>query len=359
MKKIWNFLKNFVIIAYILLIIFVTICLLSYNKYKVTVFGKNTFLPVIDDDLEPDYKYGDLLIINKNNLSSVREGDIVFFYRTASGVTTVNYAKVVKNERVNDTETTFTVEGGFAFSSSYFIGKAETTTIIPKAGKVIGILESKWGFLFLGVFPSLIAFLYTVHSIIIEVQDNDDDEEDEKPKKKKSKKKKKNNIDGKNTQKSDMQSTNEENSNKENIKEENNYEEKNDIKTDVKEINANTKDDNTEIIEKKDTSEEVTDNTDNIEKTNSSGKTTSTDDTEKKGNDENTVSDEKNVKIEEKSNQKKLTEEQRKALIQAKLNSMTEEEKKALIQAKLNSMTDEQKRALIEAKKRKMQADNK
>ena len=37
---------------------------------------------------------------------------------------------------------------------------------------------------------------------------------------------------------------------------------------------------------------------------------------------------------------------------------MTEEEKKALIEAKLKSMTPEQKKALIEAKKKKLMEDN-
>ena len=52
------------------------------------------------------------------------------------------------------------------------------------------------------------------------------------------------------------------------------------------------------------------------------------------------------------------TEEQKKALIEAKMKTMTEEEKKALIEAKLKSMTPEQKKALIEAKKKKLMEDN-
>ena len=40
MKKIFNFVKNLLIIIYILLIIFVTICLLSYNDYKLAVLNE-------------------------------------------------------------------------------------------------------------------------------------------------------------------------------------------------------------------------------------------------------------------------------------------------------------------------------
>ena len=75
MKNILNFLKNIIIIAYIILIIFVTICLLSYNDYKVTVLGKTTLLPVIDEDLETNFNKGDLLLIERNRLTTIKEGD--------------------------------------------------------------------------------------------------------------------------------------------------------------------------------------------------------------------------------------------------------------------------------------------
>ena len=188
MKKTWNFIKNFIIMAYIFLIIFITICLLSYNDYKVTEFGKYTLLPVVDDYLEPDYKVGDLLIIEKNDLDDVKLGDIIFYYRTARGITTVNYSPVIELERVTDTETTFTAVGDVRFSSSYFMGKADTIKVIPQLGKVIGLLQSKWGFLFLGVFPSLLAFLYTLYSVVAEVKNDKVVEEDTKKKKKKKQK---------------------------------------------------------------------------------------------------------------------------------------------------------------------------
>lgn len=45
-------------------------------------------------------------------------------------------------------------------SSQYVLGSAKDTTVIPVVGQILSVLESKWGFLFLIVFPSLIAFLY-------------------------------------------------------------------------------------------------------------------------------------------------------------------------------------------------------
>lgn len=309
MKKTWNFFKNFIIIAYILLIIFVTICLLSYNDYKVTEFGKYTLLPVVDDYLEPDYKVGDLLIIEKNDLDDVKLGDIIFYYRTARGITTVNYSPVIELERVTDTETTFTAVGDIRFSSSYFMGKADTITVIPQLGKVLGLLQSKWGFLFLGVFPSLLAFLYTLYSVITEVKN--DNVVEEVPKKKKKKKKKpvdsdsSENIDDEKLKKKKKKRPVEDKEDEEVIKEEPKVEKK--------------------VEEKQETK----------------------------------VESKAEVKKEEpKQAPKQMTEEEKKALIEAKMKTMTEEQKKALIEAKLKSMTPEQKKALIEAKKKKMMEDN-
>ena len=328
MKKTWNFFKNFIIIAYILLIIFVTICLLSYNDYKVTEFGKYTLLPVIDKYLEPEYNVGDLLIVERNDLGDVKVGDIIFYYRTARGVTTVNYAPVTNLEVVTDTETTFTVVGDVRFSSSYFMGKAETAKTIPQLGKVLGLLQSKWGFLFLGVFPSLLAFLYTLYSVIAEVQN--DKVVVEEPVKKKKKKKKKPASESS----SDKIDSEQPKKKKRPVDEEVITEEK--PKKKKKKVESDE-----EVVENKEEKvEEI--KTEEVKK-------------------------EEVVKVETKVEEKKetlkqqpkqLTEEQKKALIEAKMKTMTEEEKKALIEAKLKSMTPEQKKALIEAKKKKLMEDN-
>ena len=50
-------------------------------------------------------------------------------------------------------------------------------------GTILSILESKWGFLILIVFPSLLAFLYELWEFIANIkaakEDDDDEEEDD------------------------------------------------------------------------------------------------------------------------------------------------------------------------------------
>lgn len=360
MKKTFEILKNLVVTVYILLIIFVTICLLSYNDYKVTVFGMNTLIPIIDEDLEPDFYVGDLVIAKKGSLARVKEGDEIFFYRTISGETTINYAKVTKTERVNDTEFTYTVEGNHRFSSSYYIGNTKDATVIPVAGKILSLLQSKWGFLFLGVFPSLVAFLYTLHNVITEVQ-----EVKEAERKAKRKKKKKKTVE-KNTGKDIVQT-------EENGADVPYVEEEKEEKNEIDEIQENTEMDS---VENDDVVENVEDNgfskietTISIERNEKVEEQPQKEDASKneiKENKEETVKEEtvneenhieeKEAKIEE-PKEKQSAEQKKKALIEAKMKSMTEEEKRALIEAKLKSMTPEEKKALIEAKKKKMEAE--
>ena len=53
----------------------------------------------------------------------------------------------------------------------YVIGNTEGVTVIPKLGTVLGILESKWGFLILIVFPSLLAFIYEITVVFAEIKE--------------------------------------------------------------------------------------------------------------------------------------------------------------------------------------------
>lgn len=324
MKEKLNFARNILIILYILLIIFITICLLSYNDYKVTEFGNTTILPVIDENLEPEYSVGDLLILKKN-ISDISVGDTIFFYRSTFGTTVVNFAKVTNIEIVTTEESTITVEGDYMFSSQYLIGKASTATIVPLVGHVISLLESKYGFLFLGVLPSLLIFLYTGYTLFLEVRVDEDDEDDEEDKTEESPKKSKKQI-------------------KNQPKEKDNTEKVNQVEE--KELQEEEKIE-IEKIDKPEKHQEEKENNEKVE---------TLDESPKEENNEIKIESVKAPAKEVKKDTKvPMTEEQKKALIEEKMKSMTEEQKKALIEAKLKTMTEEQKKALLEAKRKKLQ----
>ena len=56
MKIVKTILIDIVIGVWFIVALFATICLLSYNKFATTVIGKNTFLIIDSDEMEPDYK---------------------------------------------------------------------------------------------------------------------------------------------------------------------------------------------------------------------------------------------------------------------------------------------------------------
>ena len=355
MKRILDFIKNLFIFAYILVILFITVCLLAYNDYKLTVFGDKTLVPVIDDDLEPNYTVGDLLIIKKDKIEDVKVGDIIFFYRTRSGETTINFAPVTDLEELTATETTITVEGDFRLSSTNFIGKTESASVIPNVGRILHTLESKWGFLFLGVFPSFLVFIYTLYSVVLEFYDV------RANKNKKKNKKKKNSTDTENekvvtsedTTEKDESKTSENVAASEVVITDENIEKKN---KEVPVIEEKEEEKNIDGEKEEITAEEKNeeDNSGRIEaesiKNMFSSVLSNAEDDESKNNG-NEAEKEVSAEVEKKP----ISEEDKKTMIEEKMKSLTPEQKKALIEAKLKSMTPEQKKALIEAKKKKLE----
>ena len=130
-------LKHILVTIYLILAILLTLTLLAYNEFKITEIGPYSFL-----------------IINKND--EIHTGRKVFFYDTSNEKIEVKLATVQKAERVTEDEVTYTLEGERKISSEYVLGAANKAEIIPTVGKVMGIFQSKWGFLFLIVFPALI-----------------------------------------------------------------------------------------------------------------------------------------------------------------------------------------------------------
>ena len=76
MKKI---IGNIIFIIYAIIAVFVTICLLSYNEFKVTEFGETSLELIDNEELQPNYNKGDLVIVNRD--TRIRENDSIFFYK--------------------------------------------------------------------------------------------------------------------------------------------------------------------------------------------------------------------------------------------------------------------------------------
>ena len=155
MKKV---ISNLIFIIYLIIAIFVTVCLLSYNEYKVTEFGDTSLIIVSDKKMQPDYNKGDLVIVEKSD--EINAGDKAFYYDTYNQKIKVTLGTIEEVEEVSESQINYIVDDGeHKISSEYVIGPASESTVMPNVGTILGIVESKWGFLFLIVLPALLAFV--------------------------------------------------------------------------------------------------------------------------------------------------------------------------------------------------------
>ena len=163
MKKI---VVNVLIILYFLVAVVVTYALLSYNKYNI-VETKDKYILTIKED-NPDFKKSDLLVVKKSQ--DLKEKDYVFYYDTYATKVTVKYAKIKQIKTINEEEQEINLENDLVLSSENILGSKQNTISYAIIGTVFNVLTSKWRYLFIIIFPMLIAFIYELYAIAKEVK---------------------------------------------------------------------------------------------------------------------------------------------------------------------------------------------
>jgi hypothetical protein len=171
MKKIFKFLFSIVGVVYVAVAVFTTAFLLNRNDYSVTQFGESSLFIVNEDEMQPYYCDDTLLVIEKKANESIEIGEKIFYYDIYSNEKVIKFNEVTKKEKITDVETTFTTKDNSVLSSEYVIGSESTTTDYVLLGSVLNVLQSKWGFLFIIVFPLFLAFIYEIYAIVKEVRE--------------------------------------------------------------------------------------------------------------------------------------------------------------------------------------------
>lgn len=166
LKAILKVLFTVFIVLYAGVAIFVTVCLLNFNDQRVTEIGNKSFI-IVDEDLSDDYKKGDLLIVSKgkDKGAEVSIGDYVFFYNPSENYV-VNYAEVSDIVDTNGYYT-FVVGNDYNVYYDYYVGK--DTVVLNGVGTILSILESQFGFLALIILPTMVAIVFEIYAIIIEI----------------------------------------------------------------------------------------------------------------------------------------------------------------------------------------------
>lgn len=171
--KVLNMIKKIFIgilgVAFFGFVLVMTILLLNYNKYGVSEIDGNSFIIVRDDISSTTYKKGDLVLVKQVRLDSVNAGDEIFSYKLDSITGTVSIevgkASVISN---TNSDQSISFQNGDTYSKEFIVGKA--TAVYNNIGTYLGIVLSKWGFLFTILVPSLLVFIYELYALIVEIK---------------------------------------------------------------------------------------------------------------------------------------------------------------------------------------------
>ena len=166
MKQLSIILKDFFLGVWVIIAVTVTVCLLSYNEFNVPTFGKTTILAVDNDEMEPKFYAGDLLLIKRESDKKIVNQDEVFFYNgNKANEYLINIGAVEDKFAVSTKESTYTINNT-KVSGSYVIGRVNGTKIIHNLGYLYSIFTSKWGFMFLIIFPTIFLIMYEILMIV-------------------------------------------------------------------------------------------------------------------------------------------------------------------------------------------------
>lgn len=152
---------HFCIIIYVMISVFITLCLLMYNEYNVTEFGDNVVV-IVKNDNSGEYNKGDLILIKKTKKYDKK--DKIFYYVLKGKQYFINYG-VIENEN-NDS----VIVQNEVIDKKLVIGTGKDCFIIPNIGSVLAFLESKIGYLIVVILPIFIFFLWEIYSIIMELR---------------------------------------------------------------------------------------------------------------------------------------------------------------------------------------------
>lgn len=165
MKKV---IGNIFTIIIVILIMIMSVLLLSYNEFRVTEIGNKTLL-ILDEDMM-NYKAGSLLVVEKKSSDTYKSGDYVFYYDTSKAKAKTVLAPIIDEYQKVDDEVSYIVGDDYVLNDVYIIGKKDNVKEYKNLGKVLGVLESKWGNLFLVVVPAFILFVYEVFNLFYEIK---------------------------------------------------------------------------------------------------------------------------------------------------------------------------------------------
>lgn len=172
MKSIFNFIKGTLFGAWVIIAIFATVCLLSYNDYQISTFGKYSLIIINNKELREFYEEDSLVIVKKDNEENYKVGDKILFYSgNPEVINFINMGEITDIQTASGAQSSYLI-GDHKVSYDDLIGKVNGSIVYKKVGLVLSVIESRWGFMFFVILPTIFLAVYEVYSIVNEVKNN-------------------------------------------------------------------------------------------------------------------------------------------------------------------------------------------
>lgn len=168
MKKIIKVILWLVVTVVVLVDVTLTLYLLNYNKFNVSVIGDKSLL-VMKKNIDK-FQEGDLVVVKKNKQSDYKVGDHIFFYDTAGKEVVLNYGKINEFEENPGSDPVFVMNNNYLLGYEKVVGKGESATVYSGIGGIIAILSSRWIFLLVIILPITVLFLVQLYLLIKEIK---------------------------------------------------------------------------------------------------------------------------------------------------------------------------------------------
>lgn len=168
MKKIIKTILWLVVALMLIIDVALTLYLLHYNKYNVSVIGETSLL-IMNNKIDK-FEKGDLLLVKKTPNSELKVGDHIFFYDTTEKEVVVNYGKINEVNENPGLDSVFVMNEKYLLGYDNVIGKGETATVYSGIGSIIGVLASRWVFLIVIILPITVLFLFQLYLLLNEIK---------------------------------------------------------------------------------------------------------------------------------------------------------------------------------------------
>jgi hypothetical protein len=155
-----------VLVLFFAFTITMTVLLLNFNKFGVTQFDDTSLLIIKKGFSSETYKKGSLVIVESKNVKNYSIGDEAFVYHLdGKGGFNIELGTI---GQIHEDDNAITFSNGETYSDEFIIGTGEK--IYPNLGTYLGVIESKWGFLFIILVPNFFLFVYQLYSLIVEIK---------------------------------------------------------------------------------------------------------------------------------------------------------------------------------------------